>query len=390
MKINFTYEVKTIDKIEFEPTHMPALYRTGHFAFGFTPDERAKIRRYCINGGFIIFDACCGQDEFTRSALGELKAIFPETMPEPLAPDHPICNCYYTIDTVKLHDSRGEGVAPAPLLGINIGCRTVAVFSPYDMSCGWDLHQHTGMKAVDYADSLKMGANLIAYAIATKPMGMSLADSIVFVDPDVTNTDTFRVARIMHKGEWNPDPAGLSVLLDTMSRTTSLKVSFDRKELSLSDPEMYTYPFLYLTGHKDFKLRDEEVDVLRRYLTNGGFLLADACCGRQVFDFAFRRELKRVLPDETLAPIPPGHQVYRSPNAITQVQYTPAAMFKMRAPTTAPLLEGITLRGSLAVIYSKYDLGCGWELKPHPYGAGYESRSAISLGTNAIIYAMTH
>jgi len=390
LKMNFTYEVKPIEKLEFDPTRMPALYRTGHNAFAFTMQQRENLRKYAINGGFIIFDACCGRDEFTQSCLGELKQIFPETNPEPLAPDHPIYNCYYKIDTVKLHDPAGDMVAPAPLLGINIGCRTVAVFSPYDMSCGWDMHQHTGAKSIDSEDSLKLGANLIAYATATKTMGMSLSESRVYVDADVTKTDKFRVAQIMHEGEWDTDPAGLSTLLDTISAATSLKVSFDRKAVKLSDPEVSTFPFLYITGHKDFKLSDEELGVLRRYLQNGGFLLGDACCGRQTFDFAFRREMKRVLPEQSLAMIPPDHPVYRRPNAITTVQYTPAAITKMTTPTTSPMLEGITINGNLAVIYSKYDLGCGWELKPHPYGVGYESRSAISIGINTIIYAMTH
>ncbi|HUU70639.1 MAG TPA: DUF4159 domain-containing protein, partial [Planctomycetota bacterium] len=106
--------------------------------------------------------------------------------------------------------------------------------------------------------------------------------------------------------------------------------------------------------------------------------------------FAFRREMKRVLPEQSLAMIPPDHPVYRRPNPITMVQYTPAAITKMTTPTTSPMLEGITINGNLAVIYSKYDLGCGWELKPHPYGVGYDSRSAISLGINTIIHAMTH
>jgi hypothetical protein len=54
------------------------------------------------------------------------------------------------------------------------------------------------------------------------------------------------------------------------------------------------------------------------------------------------------------------------------------------------MLEGITVDGHLAVVYSKYDLGCGWELKPHPYGVGYESRSALRLGINTVLYSMTH
>ena len=390
LKMNFTYEVKAINELEFDPSRMPALYRTGHYEFSFTPQERANLRKYAINGGFIIFDACCGRDEFSQSVIREMAQIFPESRLEPLAPDHPIYNCYYTIDRVKVYDAGVSSVVSPPLMGINIGCRTAVVFSPYDMSCGWDMHAHTQAKAIDSKDALMLGANLIAYGTATKTMGLSLAESRIYVDSEISKMDKFRVAQLKHEGEWDPDPAGLSTLLDTISGATNMKISFDRKEIKLTDAGLGSFPFLYVTGHKDFKLSDEEVSILRRYLESGGFLLGDACCGRPSFDAAFRREMKRVLPQQTLSLLPADHRIYSWPTRITAVQYTPAATQKMKTPTTAPLLEGITVNGHLAVVYSSHDLGCGWELKPHPYGVGYESRSAIQLGMNIMMYSTTH
>ncbi len=35
-------------------------------------------------------------------------------------------------------------------------------------------------------------------------------------------------------------------------------------------------------------------------------------------------------------------------------------------------------------------MGCGWELKPHPYAVGYESRDAVQLGVNIVLHAVTH
>ena len=51
---------------------------------------------------------------------------------------------------------------------------------------------------------------------------------------------------------------------------------------------------------------------------------------------------------------------------------------------------GYTLGGVLAVVYSKYDLGCGWEEIEHPYSRGITSSDALKLGMNTIVYAMTH
>jgi hypothetical protein len=56
----------------------------------------------------------------------------------------------------------------------------------------------------------------------------------------------------------------------------------------------------------------------------------------------------------------------------------------------APPLEGITIDGRLAVIYSRFDLGNGWEQFPHPYSYGLKDVSALQIGTNAIVFAVTH
>ncbi|MBM4043836.1 MAG: DUF4159 domain-containing protein [Planctomycetes bacterium] len=66
-------------------------------------------------------------------------------------------------------------------------------------------------------------------------------------------------------------------------------------------------------------------------------------------------------------------------------------MVKQAKPDlNTPELEGITLSGALAVVYSKYDLGCGWEEQIHPYSKGYASQDALKLGMNTLVYAMTH
>lgn len=59
-------------------------------------------------------------------------------------------------------------------------------------------------------------------------------------------------------------------------------------------------PFIYFTGNDDFVLSDAEVDTLYQYIVRGGAIWGD--CGfagnRSKFDTAFRREMKRVIPDE--------------------------------------------------------------------------------------------
>ena len=55
-----------------------------------------------------------------------------------------------------------------------------------------------------------------------------------------------------------------------------------------------------------------------------------------------------------------------------------------------PGFEGITIDGRLAVLYSRFDLGNGWEQFPHPYSYGLKDQSAMQVGTNMLVYATTH
>ena len=86
-----------------------------------------------------------------------------------------------------------------------------------------------------------------------------------------------------------------------ISKNTTLKVQFKREVVELGSAKLFKYPVLYMTGLRDFKLTDAEVVQVRKYILGGGVLIADSAAGRKAFDVAFRRELKRALPKNSLA-----------------------------------------------------------------------------------------
>jgi hypothetical protein len=151
----------------------------------------------------------------------------------------------------------------------------------------------------------------------------------------------------------------------------------------------FRHHFLYLTGHRDFVLTDVEVRALRSYLLGGGTLLADACCGRSGFDRAFRRELARAIPEQSLTPLASSHPLFSS---LFQVRGAQGSEYLRARGTdlTVPQFEGLVLGKALAVVYSRFDLGCGWEGIDHPYGEGYRESDAVQLASNALLYGMTH
>ena len=380
-----------LSDFSYSPTEIPILYFTGHEGFTLTAKERAGIRQFVHDGGFILADACCGMKAFADAFEREIDIILPERRRFRIPEDHPLMDAFYKVGNVE-YQVAGKGTFRdrVDIEGMNIGCRTAVFFTRHDMSCGWDHHTHPHGDRVMPSFALELGANMVTYALATYQLGRFLSTEKVYYQSDRKTRDEFVFGQIQHDGDWDPDPSAVMNLLKYVGRYSTMDVQFKRSNVDLRrKQEVFAHSFLYMTGHHDFKLADEETVNARKFLESGGVLLADACCGRASFDTALRRELARVLPGKPLVPLARDHQLYKSLEKIEGVEYTD--LVKQSKPGfNTPALEGVSLNGILAVVYSKYDLGCGWEEIEHPYARGVASADALRLGMNTIVYAMTH
>lgn len=183
-------------------------------------------------------------------------------------------------------------------------------------------------------------------------------------------------------GDWYANPSGLPNLLSFISERTGLPVAVGPARVRLTDPALRTYPFLYLTGHGNILLTDREVEGLRRYLDDGGFLHADDNYG---MDESFRREMRRVFPGAELVVVPHDHPVYH-------VVYSfPSGLPKIHEHEGKPAQGlGIFRGGRLVVFYSyESDLGNGWE-DPEVHDNSPEVREqALRMGLNLFVYALS-
>ena len=392
--VNFTCEARSFGQVDTDPERNPILYRTGHFHFTLSPDERAKMRQYLLNGGMIILNAGMGSKPFYDSARAELTAIFPEAKVQRLSPDHPILHSYYDLDRVgyrKAVRDFGYKSEEPWLEGVTIDCRTVAVISRWGMEVGWDPIVNESILGYSVESAQKLGMNLVAYATAQRAWSKQAAHAMQFTDADLSGSQSrLSIGQIIYNGEWKTRHAGLSVLLQQFNQKTEIPVKFKRQELKLSDPKIFDGPLLYLTGHEDFTLDATELNNLREYLKKGGMLFAEACCGRRAFDLAFRQILMKAFPGQSLQTIPLSHSLFALPNRITKLGVTQAmAAQSGNRSTIEPMLLGLEVEGHLAVIYSPYGMAGGWELAQNPYALGYEDAGAIQLGENILMYGIT-
>lgn len=205
-----------------------------------------------------------------------------------------------------------------------------------------------------------------------------------WTSPAAAPSTELTIAQVQYGGggDWYANPSGLPNLLKTIRERTGLAVSERPAKVKLTDPNLWNYPYVYITGHGNIKLTDEEVQILRRYLLSGGFLHADDNYG---LDKSFRREIARVFPDKELVELPVDHPVYHAfydfPKGLPKVHKhdgKPAQGF------------GVLHDGRLVVFYSyESDLGNGWE-DADRYDSTTETReSAFRMGVNLFLYALS-
>ncbi|MBO8129983.1 MAG: DUF4159 domain-containing protein [Candidatus Marinimicrobia bacterium] len=184
-------------------------------------------------------------------------------------------------------------------------------------------------------------------------------------------------------GDWYGDRNALPNLAKFVNENLPIKVNPEIKIVSPMDEELFSYPYIFMAGHGNVRFTDEEVLRLRKYLTSGGFLHADDDYG---MDKYFRREIKRIFPENKLVELPFTHPIYH-------VFYNfPHGLPKIHEHDGKPPQGfGIFYKGRLVVFYSyETDLGDGWE-DPEVHNDPEEKRlQALKMGANILLYSLLY
>jgi hypothetical protein len=363
----------------------PVLYLQGRKTFEFSPTLREAIRGFVENGGFIIASACCGGEGFDRSFRAEMKILYPDALFEPLPEDHDIYSLKHKIVEKKAF----------MLEGLNTGCRTAIFYAPHDICCAWSGCRGCLDKlGVNSEDAKKLGVNLLAYAVGFQKLHKKL-ESVdaagVKKETPGAKRNALIIGQLYHSGDWNPDPASLANLTQTLQSQTGMKGDVGKRMASIGSDDLGDYALLYLTGHRKFQYTATQIQELRAYLDRGGFLLADPCCGKPDFDAAFRKLCEDLYPQKKLTRLNLDHVIFQEPYAIKNVTYKPTVKALFPTVGSEPFLEGITAPdGRLQIVYSRFNFGC--ELHGHSCAncIGLKSEDAYKIAVNSVLYALSH
>ncbi|HEY3320469.1 MAG TPA: DUF4159 domain-containing protein [Planctomycetota bacterium] len=392
LKLQYNVVDTNLNSFSGDPAEIPVLFFSGGRTLKLPEEQIAMLRKYVLNGGMIWMDSVAGSPFFYEGCVKTLKQAFPEENLRKIPMDHPI---YHMITDVDKANIPSMGGAKMPELeGIYCGCRVGVIVSKWGLGCGWDnFTPDFRIKQAVYYDiesATLLGLNMVSYAVGYSELGKAHARPELYGTSDQKSQgDEFVFAQVKHNGVWNSDPGGPGNLLRALATSTNVKLTFRRKTVALGQDSLQGVQFLYFAGCHDFSLSEAEADALKGFLTRGGTLLLDNSQGLKAFDIAARRELKKVLPNAELKQIDADHEVYSNYYKIGKVEFTPAVQ-RLEPKLNTPQVEGILIDGDLRVLYSRYDLGGGWQGSEHPQGKGYARGDALRLGVNIVTYAMTH
>ena len=170
--------------------------------------------------------------------------------------------------------------------------------------------------------------------------------------------------------------------LTTVQQKTSIATERRFKAVKLADEELFKIPFVIMTGESDFNLTTKERANLKKYLENGGFLLASASCSNAAWSGAFEREIKSIFGKDCLKDIPLNHEIFRTIFTIKDL--------KLSHGGAENLLQGLTRNNKIVVVYSRDGLNDSSHAEGCCCCGGNEIQNSMEINANILAYALLH
>lgn len=203
---------------------------------------------------------------------------------------------------------------------------------------------------------------------------------ILLLTPVLLSAQEIAVLKYSGGGDWYGNPTSVPNLAKFCNQNINTRINPKTAVVEVGSPDIFSYPFIHMTGHGNVVFSDNDVINLRNYLTSGGFLHIDDNYG---MDKYIRKELIKVFPDKELIAVPASHDIFKGPFAF------PQGIPKIHEhDNKPPQAWGIFVEGRLVCLYTvETDLGDGWEDQEVHNDPREVREKALKMGANIVNYA---
>ena len=171
--------------------------------------------------------------------------------------------------------------------------------------------------------------------------------------------------------DWNNDPDDVRNMVGVVSRDWKTLLNWQVLDPNVATAsELLQAPIVYFNGHESPDFSQLACERLRKYVEKGGFIFAEACCGRREFDQGFKRVITQIFPEAeyTLRPLSADHPVWRAKHQLT--------------PDLHPLWESTMAAARWSFILRRISLATG--TRPAQSPANPAVVNSIKIGQNVI------
>jgi hypothetical protein len=353
------------------------LYISGAGPVLMSDRQVARLRQFVLRGGLILSEAADNNGDFTMDMHRIYQRMFPEYRMEQIErndPQHPIY-------TLQFANTRPKG-----LYAVSNGVRPLAIHAPQQLSLAMELGPGRRQRA-----EFNLMANLYLYLTemgAAAPRGQATWEDAA---PQPTGRTArpmrkARLARLRHKGNWNPEPLAFRQLTRMLADEQNIELTLS-EPLAPSELRDKNWPIAHITGTGKLELSEADIAALRAYLADGGKLIAEAAGGSPEFARAMLATAGDLLDKGRLLDVPQSSPLYREgPYDLRAVAYRRGAFETRPIDARQPRLQAIYVEHLPRIILSLEDISGG--LVGYPlYGMrGYRPTSARRLMANLVLH----
>lgn len=200
-----------------------------------------------------------------------------------------------------------------------------------------------------------------------------------------TNCFSQEIALLKYSGggDWYANPTSLPNLIKYSNQTINTTLKSKAATVEPSSPDLFSYPFVHMTGHGNVVFNNADQNNLRNYMSSGGFLHIDDNYG---MDEYIRKEIKKLFPTNDLVEIPANHIIFQKPNLFSN------GLPKIHEHDgKRPQAFGIFLESRLVLLYTfQSDLGDGWEDTEVHNDPKEVREKALKMGANILNYVFNN
>jgi hypothetical protein len=202
---------------------------------------------------------------------------------------------------------------------------------------------------------------------------------LIFFTSTLSFSQEIALLKYSGGGDWYVNPTSLPNLIKFCNQNINTTIKTKPINVTPASADIFSYPFIHMTGHGNVVFNEAEVQNLQNYLRSGGFLHIDDNYG---MDQYIRKEIVKLFPNEALVEIPANHPIFQKPFPF------PDGLPKIHEhDMKRPQAFGIFIETKLVLLYTyECDLGDGWEDSEVHNDPSAIREKALKMGANIINY----